>query len=525
MRTIRPIAAILSVATCSAWAQVTYQWTDITPPGGGVSSVGIHPLDGRLIVLRKFLTPGDSAYVMYSSDHGHTWSPSPTPRPPGWIYVHPGRPGVVYSSSAGGSTTKGELYRSEDFGGTWSSVFTAGLGESIQVFGADPVDSHAAYAFRIPGQRCNAGFGCIYDRSWEVVYTRNDGVDWTSISTLLGDRITSYLNAIGPTPADPTRLFVNASFSQILVSRDRGVSWASFDIPHDASPPIVPDPERSNVLYLVRHNVPAFPFNQNVLLRSEDDGATYREIFRSTFGGGPVVVDPLRTRTLWTGSPEYVNGSGYLFSRSDDAGDTWQTVPCPGPTDATASCPRTIFPSTAEPGIVYLVGNNQLLRGVPSSVRDLVAVEYQYEGNRYWLTSLEGEAYSQDYRQQPGDVHRTGVKWGAWNEGDAPAGAVGSCRFWPRQARTRVLVQQGPECDILKRDANWILEGENEFFTLPPIDNSCPAGTVTVNRFINLQPDFNHRWVADPAIAAEMKARGWYDEGVRFCARPLGPNE
>ena len=117
------------------------------------------------------------------------------------------------------------------------------------------------------------------------------------------------------------------------------------------------------------------------------------------------------------------------------------------------------------------------------------------------------------------------MRWGAWNANDAPSGAVGSCRFWPKLARTRVLVQQGVECDILKNDPNWILEAENEFFTLPPVNNNCPAGTVTVNRLINMLPDFNHRWVADPAIAAEMKARGWYDEGVRFCARPLEPNE
>jgi hypothetical protein len=46
-----------------------------------------------------------------------------------------------------------------------------------------------------------------------------------------------------------------------------------------------------------------------------------------------------------------------------------------------------------------------------------------------------------------------------------------------------------------------------------------------VRRFNNLQADVNHRYVADPDIAGQMRAAGWYDEGVRFCARPLAENE
>jgi hypothetical protein len=214
--------------------------------------------------------------------------------------------------------------------------------------------------------------------------------------------------------------------------------------------------------------------------------------------------------------------------RSEDRGDSWREVPYPFMSlPANAFPVGTVVTSPAEPGAVYLVRYSRLFRGVPSSFPDPVVVEYQYEGTRYWLTSLDGEALSQDYRQQPGDVHRTGLRWGAWRADDAPAGAVGSCRFWPtpRIGRTRVLVQQGFECDNLKRDPGWILEGEDEFFTMLPANNVCPAGTVAVYRFNNLEADFNHRWVADPVAIADMRARGWYDEGVRFCARPLGSNE
>jgi len=138
MSIVRSFVALVSMAACSAWAEVTYQWTDITPPGGQVRSVGIHPLDARIIVLGTFPVQGDTVDVMFSNDHGRTWNAPSTPAPySSWMYVHPGQPGVVYAGTAGalGSvrfntpTTRGQLYRSDDFGRTWSSVNTAGDGE------------------------------------------------------------------------------------------------------------------------------------------------------------------------------------------------------------------------------------------------------------------------------------------------------------------------------------------------------------------------------------------------------------
>jgi hypothetical protein len=61
---------------------------------------------------------------------------------------------------------------------------------------------------------------------------------------------------------------------------------------------------------------------------------------------------------------------------------------------------------------------------------------------------------------------------------------------------------------------------------VPPSEaGACASGLVPVRRFNNLQGNVNHRYVADPAVADQMRAAGWYDEGVRFCARPLGSDE
>jgi hypothetical protein len=57
------------------------------------------------------------------------------------------------------------------------------------------------------------------------------------------------------------------------------------------------------------------------------------------------------------------------------------------------------------------------------------------------------------------------------------------------------------------------------------VEGACPAQLLPVRRFYNLQSNVNHRYVADAATVAEMRAAGWYDEGVRMCARPLGADE
>ena len=546
MRFSRWVATVTCSVACGAWGQ-SYTWTDITPPDARIERVGVHPIDGRIIVTGYASTPAFAPLLRFSNDRGDTWN-APLTDPPyaSSLFVHPGRPGVVFLEVAGfagsvrfGTTsTRGELYRSDDFGRTWVPAYTTGYGESIKVFGADPLDAHGAYALRIPPQSCSAGLGCIYDFKWEIVQTHNDGLEWNTLSALPG-RVTMYSWAYGPTLANPTRLFVG-TFGSALVSGDGGATWLRFEAPL-ARPlgTVVPDPLRSNVLYGFQHwCCETDQINHNVSVRSDDGGASWRPISDSQFASQPPVVDPARSRTIWLG-PEPDGLTSFVMRRSDDAGETWKAVPYPGGPyvyDFNDRYSRGNFffqglvPSPAEPGVAYVIQNHHVYRGVPSPRPQPVVVEFHYDIDRYWITSLDGEAVSQDYRKEPGNVWRTGLRWGAWNAEDAPAGAVGSCRFWPKPQtgwRTRILTLKDGECESIRSDPNWILEGEDEFFAVPSRDRAtCPAGLVPVRRFHNLQPDFNHRWVADPALFAEMRVqRAWYDEGVRFCARPLGANE
>jgi len=539
----RIIATVWTAAAFAAGAQSAYRWTDITPAFGGNSDrghsqprqIGIHPLDGkRLIIVGAFYPRGQgdplSYGVMYSDDGGQTWNPSVSPVLPGLVdsmFVNVAQPGVVYlvkASSVGilsamlfSPSHEGHLYRSEDFGRTWSIVNTIAIGENIFPLAADPLDAHGLYAFYQQSYvSANIGFS-VETRNPGITRTHNDGADW---SAPLAAPVNYFPFLEGPTPSAPTRLFMGSfDNSGTFVSNDGGASWSRADT-GPASPLtwIRPDPQRANVLYGYRH-----AYADERLLRSDDGGATWRQIFFSASTAPDLSIDPARPNVLWM---PYRTDTIY---RSDDRGETWHEVPYPFQDLPPNYDPGAVLvPSPAGSGAVYLLRFGRLFRGDPVFPPDPVVVEYQYESDRYWLTSLDGEAVFMDHRQEPGNAHRTGLRWGAWLAADAPPGAVGSCRFWSKPIsglRTRVLVLQGPECEYLRGNNDWILEGENEFYAVPPSNGACRAGLVSVHRLPNMKPDLNFRWAADPAIIAEMVAQGWVDEGPKFCGRPLGSNE
>jgi hypothetical protein len=306
-----------------------------------------------------------------------------------------------------------------------------------------------------------------------------------------------------------------------FVSTDSGATWSRAD--SGSTLPlrwIYPDPLHANVWYAHRYEGEG----RYLLLRSDDGGATWRQIFYSPSTEPNITIDPARPNVLWM---PYKTDAIY---RSADRGETWQEVRYPFqdlPPDYDPGA--YLVPAPAQPGAIYLVRFGRLYRGEPVTRPDPIVTEYTYDTDRYWATPLDGEAVFMDNRQEaPANTRRTGQRWGAWTSQDAPADAVGSCRFWPRPntgLRTRVLVLQGPECETLRHTSDWIFEAENEFYAVPPVNGACRTGLVAVHRLPNMKADLNFRWATDPAIIAAMVSRGWVDEGPKFCGRPLGSNE
>jgi hypothetical protein len=504
------------------------------------TGIVVQPIDGRVMVaMGAELGAGK---LLISADRGSTWSPSinapPTLADVQSLFANPGRPGQVFAnelswysgcpSGCPNAGYTGRRFRTDDFGATWIQVPATG-----SMFATDPRDADRLLAV----QDEPLGIGLVNVIS-HLVESRDKGLTWSRVSSKDID-----LPVAGPVRSAPTRMFstVYTTYApfhvcclysiETLVSNDSGVTWS----PVKLDPTITfywlqQDPHRGNVIYGLAG--PASDPATTGLVRSDDGGVSWRsllQLVKGTVAQYPrLSIDEFRPDDIWlSGTLDNVYHSG-------DGGLSWETVGGNlGPFAAsferffTYAWPR-VFLNPADSNVAYVISKGRLYRGLRNARLDPHVVEYQYQEDRYWVATSQGEAYSQDYRMEPGDVRRTGIIWGAWRADDAPAGAVGSCRFWPRPEtglRTRVLVLQGFECEDLKRNPNWILEAENEFYAVPPVSGACSNGLIPVRRFNNLQPDLNHRWVVDDATEARMLSLGWYHEGVRFCSRPLGKGE
>jgi hypothetical protein len=318
-------------------------------------------------------------------------------------------------------------------------------------------------------------------------------------------------------PAAPSRLFVTTESFGAFVSTDSGQHWVGFAIA-GAGPVrwVRQDPVDAAVLYAATGSWSA---SAGTTLQRSDDGGNTWQVIHVSAQQTRLVVDPVMPERLWLFGPL----TGLLLS--EDRGATWASVGFAFDTSLPGSTVTRLVPSPSDRNQVYLVWNGRLYRGeFPARAR--VAVEYQQD-DRFWVTADPAEAGFMDYRAN--DAIRSGESFGLWSPLTAPARAIGVCRFQGNPARgqhSRFITLQGPECEAVKRDPRWVLEGENEWFAMSAAaDGSCAASLLPVTRFRNGKVDANYRYVVDATVAAHMRARGWYDEGVSMCARPLGSNE
>lgn len=523
------IMAVLLLSACAAGAQ---QSIDSMPVGHLV----VHPYHAKRMVAAF----GQGVY--YTRDGGLSWL-----RPaslPGLVnterlFAHPGQPDVVYLKKVAWfvppllgprpeTTPGGQLYRSADFGQTWTLVAEDGnqppAGFEARVVtpaAVDPGDPTHLYGTKRGLLVCRL-CGGFDQRDLSLHESRDGGATWSG--PLFDSGSSGFIHVSYPTPADPRRLFVVADGYAAHLSVDGGRTWSRF-VPGFTHTPfwIQQDPHDGRVLYASGTLTDG---SRNVVARSDDGGLTWRYI--REFPAlephvGRLFTDPYRPGRIWLSVQ-----AGLLMS--DDRGGSWSFAGYEGPQRNPSNggeylVVSKVVPGPAEDLQAYLVAEWQL-RTASGRFRPRVAIEYKY-GDRYWVSGDRGESASQDYRAD--EAVRTGEKFGVWSRGDAPPGAKAMCRFQGEPSRgqsSRFLAVDGFECDLVKGIPQFVLEGEGEYFAMPPSEGgTCAAGLVPVRRFNNLQADVNHRYVADPAIAEQIRAAGWYDEGVRFCARPLGSNE
>ena len=148
-----------------------------------------------------------------------------------------------------------------------------------------------------------------------------------------------------------------------------------------------------------------------------------------------------------------------------------------------------------------------------------LAVEYVNAAlGHYFLTAFTDDIATLDSGAFGGAWKRTG-------ESFRTGGAAAVCRFYglpPKGPDSHFFTVDPGECEIVMRQWQaWTFESQ-AFAMTPATAGACPAGLVPVSRFYNnpsVGADMNHRYVTSATAAAEMRGKGWIEEGVVMCAQ------
>lgn len=152
-----------------------------------------------------------------------------------------------------------------------------------------------------------------------------------------------------------------------------------------------------------------------------------------------------------------------------------------------------------------------------------LAIEYFNAAlGHYFLTAFPEEAAALDGGALAGAWQRTGFAFEVWRADDVDAADV--CRFFGVPGvgpNSHFYTGFAQECAMLKVNPLWTFEAIGFRMRLPAA-GACPPLTRPVYRLYD-NPAFlaqvNHRFTADGAAYAAMRATGWIGEGVAFCAK------
>lgn len=147
-----------------------------------------------------------------------------------------------------------------------------------------------------------------------------------------------------------------------------------------------------------------------------------------------------------------------------------------------------------------------------------LAIEYHNAAlGHYFMTAFPDEIALLDGGAFGGAWKRTG-------ESFRTGGVAAACRFYgapPKGPDSHFFTSDASECEhVMVTWASWTYEA-HAFSTTPAAGGACAAGLVAVRRFYNNPSSgaaMNHRYVTSAAVAAEMRGKGWIDEGVVMCA-------
>ena len=239
----------------------------------------------------------------------------------------PGQPNVFYMGQVNGG-----VWKSDDYGRTWTPIFDSQPTGSIGAIAVAPSDANIIYAASGEGlQRPDLSVG-------NGIYKSTDaGQTWTHLGLREGQQIP----ALAVDPRDANHLFA-AVFGHpygpneqrgVYASTDGGANWqkALYVDENTGASDIAMDPSNPDVLYASLWESRQAPWEF-----VNDYAGTHGGIFKSTDGGktwNKLTTRPAasRVRPMWPSPPSdsrrlYASvafGREIAIYRSDDAGENW----------------------------------------------------------------------------------------------------------------------------------------------------------------------------------------------------------
>jgi hypothetical protein len=164
------------------------------------------------------------------------------------------------------------------------------------------------------------------------------------------------------------------------------------------------------------------------------------------------------------------------------------------------------------------------------------AIEFHHDELDHYFLSMDSQEVADLDLGVQGGWKRTGQSFQVYGSlaAASAAGVADSpvCRFYipPQHGDSHFFSVNPVECAIARSttDPNlsgYVEETASAFFVGVPntATGACPEGTAPVYRLWNKRVDSNHRYTTDPAIKAQMIAKGYVSEGsgpdgVAMCA-------
>jgi photosystem II stability/assembly factor-like uncharacterized protein len=250
----------------------------------------------------------------------------------------PGHSNVFYMAPVDGG-----VWKTEDAGRTWQSIFDDQPTQSIGSIAIAPSNPNVIYAGSGEGlQRPDLSVG-------NGVYKSIDaGKTWTHVGLENAQQIPQ----LAIDPRNPNHVFAAVLGHPYGPSRDRGVyrtldggkTWDKVLYKNDntGASDLAIDPKHPDVIYAGMWEARLGPWEDDNqyqgtaggLFKSSDGGATWKQLH----GGLPtnmvqvdIAIAPSRPATLYatlstTEESHYGSGKGNGLFRSDDAGETWHSV-------------------------------------------------------------------------------------------------------------------------------------------------------------------------------------------------------